>query len=97
MKVLIFTFHIIFFIQINESKDIPYCSEQSERIQLCKNNLEHSPNRPPKPYPVLVNATIDLKDVLNVDADMETITVFAKIVLMWHDFGISVITPNNTK
>ena len=80
-----------------ESSNIPYCSSnQTDNIQICKKDNTHTINRPPKPHPLIVIPILDLKDVHDVDVERETLTVYAKIVLWWEDFSISVITPNDT-
>ena len=94
---LIICISVLFLICPNESSNIPYCSnKQSERIQICKKDNNHKTNRPPKPHPITVIPTLDLKDLHDVDVERETITVYVKILLQWEDFSISVITPNNT-
>ena len=86
-----------FLICSNEGSNIPYCSNnQSEHIQICKKDNNHTINRPPKPHPIKVIPILDLKDVHDVDVERETLTVYVKIVLWWEDFSISVITPNDT-
>ena len=51
---------------------------------------------PPKPHPVEVTAVLDLKDVLEINANKKTMTVLTNIILTWKDEGISVFVPNNT-
>ena len=96
-KFSIICISVLFLICPNESSNIPYCSnKQSERIRICKKDNNHKTNRPPKPHPIIVIPTLDLKDLHDVDVERETITVYVKILLQWEDFSISVITPNNT-
>ena len=64
--------------------------------QICKRFQDHCPVCPPKPYPVEVTAVLDLKDVLEINANKKTMTVLTNIILTWKDEGISVFVPNNT-
>ena len=73
------------------------CSAEVKIPQLCKHDRNMVANIPPDPLPVNVTPVLDLKNILRVDTERETVTVYMRIVLQWKDLGISVNTPNKTK
>ena len=96
----IFVSTLIFFnaIQFCMSVDsFDLCSAEVNKPKLCKHDRNMVANVPPDPLPVNVTPVLDLKNILRVDTERETVTVFMRIVLQWKDMGISVNTPNKTK
>ena len=77
---------------------LPPCSVEkiTEIPYLCKLNNEHCSVCPPKPWPTKVTPTINIKDLLNLDKDKKSLTVYTDIALSWADPAISVKTPNNS-
>ena len=46
---------------------------------------------PPRPYPTIINTTINLKDIVEVDLERKTITMSLKMVLEWTDMSVSIL------
>ena len=42
------------------------------------------PNWPPEPRPVLITPIVNIKDILDIDPNMKTLTVFIELILLWN-------------
>ena len=69
------------------------CTEEVLVTQLCKKQDNYDPSMPSKPHPANVTAVLDLKSVLDVDADKKTITVYVYLILVWTNFELDVKYP----
>ena len=75
------------------SASLILCTEEVLVTQLCKKQDNYDPSMPSKPYPANVTAVLDLKSVLDVDADKKTITVYVYLILVWTNFELDVKYP----
>ena len=69
------------------------CTEEVLVTQLCKKEENYDPSMPPRPHPANVTAVLDLKSVLDVDADKKTVTVYVYLIMIWTNFEIDVNYP----
>ena len=78
---------------------LPPCSIEkiTQDPYLCKLNNEHCSACPPKPWPAKITPIVNIKDILDLDKDKKSLTVFTEINLIWDDPAISVKTPNNSE
>ena len=51
---------------------------------------DYVPTQEGVPIPLLLNSTINVNDIIEVDEEMETITLSLKIILEWYDYRLSV-------
>ena len=67
--------------------------KQSVESKVCflVDKLEdYVPTQEGVPIPLLLNSTINVNDIIEVDEEMETITLSLKIILEWYDYRLSV-------
>ena len=65
-------------------------SLESKVCFLVDNINEYVPTNAPKPSPTLVDSTLNVNDIINVDEEEQTFTLLMKIILTWHDDRVSV-------
>ena len=69
------------------------CSEPVDEIQLCKYQNEYRANDPPNPKPVILTPILTIQNVLNIDHDKKSITLYFTIELHWKESRLNVSTP----
>ena len=69
------------------------CSEKVSRVQVCQNKGTYRPNVTPYPRLCVVKPVVDIKDVLDIDPEKKTITVYLYIILQWVDDGLNYAVP----
>ena len=92
MKHIVF-YTILIFSNLVVNGELKLCTQTkvSSTNQLCKKMESKRPNWPPEPRPVLITPIVNIKDILDIDPNMKTLTVFIELILLWKDFEISVL------
>ena len=92
---LFFLWLIIPIVQAN----LKLCSEPVDEIQLCKHQDEYRANDPPRilsytdPKPAILTPILNLQNVLYVDHDKKSMTLYFTIEMHWNESRIGVSTP----
>ena len=79
--------------------NLKLCSEPVDEIQLCKHQNEYRANDPPRiesyadPKPLIVTPILTLQNVLDVNHDKKTMTIYFAIELHWKESRLNVSTP----
>ena len=79
--------------------NLKLCSEPVDEIQLCKYKNEYRANDPPRieslsnPKPAILTPILTLQNVLNVDHNKKSITLYLTIELHWKESRLNVSTP----
>ena len=69
------------------------CSEPVDEIQLCKYQNEYRANDPPNPKPAILTPILTIQNVLDVDHDKKSITLYFTIELHWKESRLNVSIP----
>ena len=91
MNFVVFITILILFNLVNGELKLCTQTKVSSTNQLCKKMESKRPNWPPEPRPVLITPIVNIKDILDIDPNMKTLTVFIELILLWKDFEISVL------
>jgi hypothetical protein len=81
----------------SNSLKLDSCSEASDKITLCKTGLMYLNNVPPEPFPAILDTWVIITDIVDVNTESNTMTIFADIVLAWNDSGISLHGSNDSR
>ena len=73
--------------------DLILCSEKVSRVQICKKEANYRPNITPHPRLCVIKPVVDIKDILDINVDKKTITVYLYIILQWIDNSLSYAIP----
>ena len=81
------------------------CSEPVNEIQLCKQKIGYRANVPPRitsltdiwGKPVILTPILNLQNVLDVDHDKKSMTIYFTIEMHWNESRIGVSTPDGLK
>ena len=69
----------------------------TELPSLCRSSNEYSTSEFPEPSPVHIESRVRIKQLLAVDEDDETFTLFVDFVLTWNDTRVGIKKGNETK
>ncbi len=72
------------------SSTMKICSEPSTKDKLCQMNQDYSHNEPPMPHPAEVEVVVDVYDISEINEELQTLTMFADIIISWNDPEVSV-------
>ncbi len=72
------------------SSAMKLCSETSTKDKLCQMNQDYFHNEPPKPHPAEVEVVVDVYDISEINEELQTLTLFADIIISWTDPEVSV-------
>ena len=73
------------------------CSESVSITQLCNKYENYRANTAPKPWPVIVNPILDFKNILEIESDEKTMTVYINFIMNWIDQEIYVNPADGKK
>ena len=57
----------------------------------------HSNYRVPRPVPRNISCIVDIKDILEVNEDQKTITIYLYLIMEWIDPHLKVVGPSGKK
>ena len=80
-----------------EGEKIKTCVDRVFTSQLCTTDSEYSIFYPPKPWPLALNPTVDIKDVIDIDEEKQTMTLYVYMSLSWTDDSLKVVSPPGTR
>ena len=75
------------------------CSEPVNEIQLCKHKNEYRANEPNRilsytdPKPAILTPILNMQNVVDVDHDKKSMTLYFTIEMNWNESRIDVSTP----
>ena len=78
-------------------RNLESCSQLTNVTKLCRKNADYNPWAAPKPWPANVTPTVDLKNVIDVDQDKKSLTVYLYLITYWYDSEIFVHAPDGVK
>ena len=81
------------------TKTLPLCHQDNftHLPTLCKYNGEYSASEYPEPKPSHVASRIWIKQILDVDEEHETFTLFVEFTLTWNDTRIGIVRSKKNK
>ena len=85
------------------SGKLKLCSEPVDEIQLCKQKNDYRANDPPRilsytdPKPAILTPILNLQNVLDVDHDKKSMTIYFTIEMHWNESRIGISTPDDLK
>ena len=99
LQTLILLNFIFIFVKIHAEEELKLCSEPVSKIQLCKKKDDYVANAPPRilsftdPQPLTLTPILNLHNVLEIDHDEKSITLYFTIDMEWIDSEIGVSSP----
>ena len=95
MKVVISIFIWDLFILI-EGKLLK-CSANVSQTIICTENEDHMSDRVPRPIPRNIASIVDVKDIIGINEDEKTMTVYLHLIMEWQDPQLDVRGPKGIK
>ena len=95
MKVEILTFLLSFFTNIEGQ--LLKCPENANQTIICTKNEDHMSDRVPRPIPRNITSIIDVKDIIGINEDEKTMTVYLHLIMEWQDPQLDVRGPKGKK
>ena len=83
MKVSISLVLLTLFIHI-EGKLLK-CAEKSNKTIICTRNVDYKSDRVPRPIPRDITSIIDVKDIIGINENEKTITIYLHLIMEWED------------
>ena len=80
-------------LKVFTESELILCSKNVSRIHVCKKQANHRPNVTPYPRLCVIKPVVDIKDILNINVEKKTITVYLYIILQWIDDSLSYAIP----
>ncbi len=78
-------------ISLCNAKVLPCKDSVESKLCLMVDTIEeYVTTKSPEPIPTLINITLTINDIFDVDEDKKTITLSMKIILEWFDFKLDV-------
>ena len=84
---LVILFHYL--ISDYEVVSLTSCSEPVDKLQICKLNPDYDQSFPAKPWPMIVNNSVRVLDIVEFNADENTMTIFVQLMAWWIDPDLS--------
>ena len=99
MKVVEFVtiFLLLIYSILIKGEKVNTCADRVFTSQLCTTDSEYSIFNPPKPWPLVLNPMVDIKDVIDIDEEKQTINLYIYMSLSWTDDSLKVISPPGTR
>ena len=72
------------------SSNIRDCSEKTNTATVCKLVKTYKKSSPPDPYPLTVNTSINILDIMDFDWTAKTMTLFIELWMWWRDPRITI-------
>lgn len=72
---------------------LPTCNQDNftHLPSLCQYDGEYSASEYPEPKPSHISSKIRIKQILDVDEDHETFTLFVEFTLTWNDTRVGIV------
>ena len=86
----IFTITLIYVCISKTYCDLKLCNTSVTITQLCKRFEDYRANAIPNPTPLLVTPIIDLKNILYIEPDKKTLSLYINFIMDWQDHEIYV-------
>ena len=78
-----------YLISNNEVVSLESCSAPVEKLEICKLNTDYDKSFPSKPWPMIVNNSVRVLDIVAFNADENTMTIFVQLMAWWIDPDLS--------
>ena len=95
MKVELLIFLWSFFTNIEGQ--LLKCPENANQTIICTINEDHMSDRVPRPIPRNITSIIDVKDIIGINEDEKTMTVYLHLIMEWQDPQLDVRGPKKKK
>ena len=76
---------LYYFTSDNGVASLTSCSSPVEKLQICKLNPDYDQSFPSKPWPMIVNNSVRVLDIVEFNADENTMTIFVQLMAWWED------------
>ena len=92
----LFTIFICICIATKVSSLESCASKDVTKLQLCTLEDAYDTSLPSEPWPVTVKNSVTVLDVVELNPDDNTLTIFVQLKVLWNDTGLSLISndPN---
>jgi len=85
-----------FLVSINQIKALSLCTDPSiDKLSICKNVENYDKSFPGDP--IKVRNSVTVLDIVEFNADDNTITLFVQIMVMWNDTRLTLTTGDATE
>ena len=93
LKMYISQLFLLFSIFAVITANLELCSKPTNVTKLCKLKIDYQTNKPPRPWPCIITPYIDLKNVMDVDHDKKSMTLYVNLITSWYDKALSLHGP----
>ena len=73
------------------------CQENSNKTTICTKNVDYKSDRVPRPIPRDITSIIDVKDIIGINENEKTMTIYLHLIMEWKDPQLDVIGPEGNK
>ena len=73
------------------------CPENSNKTIICTRNIDYKSDRVPRPIPRDITSIIDVKDIIGINENEKTMTIYLHLIMEWEDPQLDVIGPEGKK
>ena len=81
---------LIFIILVKfATSSLPHCSEDVDKVQICRTKFGYDKSFPSKPWPMLIENTVRVVDVVELNTNENTLTILVQLMVLWDDPGLT--------
>ena len=73
------------------------CPEKTNQTIICTENEDYMSDRVPRPIPRKITSIIDVKDIIGINEDEKTMTVYLHLIMEWQDPQLDARGPKGKK
>ena len=73
------------------------CPQKSNKTIICTRNIDYKSDRVPRPIPRDITSIIDVKDIIGINENEKTMTIYLHLIMEWEDPQLDVIGPEGNK
>ena len=73
------------------------CAENSNETIICTRNADYKSDRVPRPIPRNISSIIDVKDIIGINENEKTMTIYLHLIMEWEDPQLDVKGPEGNK
>ena len=73
------------------------CPENSNKTTICTRNIDYKSDRVPRPIPRDITSIIDVKDIIGINENEKTMTIYLHLIMEWEDPQLDVTGPEGNR
>ena len=73
------------------------CPEDSNKTIICTRNEDYKSDRVPRPIPRIITSIVDVKDIIGINDNEKTMTIYLHLIMEWEDPQLDVTGPEGNR